>query len=121
VKLQGLDMTRLLTIVIPMLGPFLVWVLFYAVARRNRTRVNSFLTWIKVFRWVAWLAGIALSIFWLVKTQAGQGNTHAVFSWWIVNGFFVFQLGLSFPESWLKSERARIDRLATNDPSIVVG
>jgi hypothetical protein len=102
-------MTRLRIFAIPMFGPFLVWGLVYAIARRSPTRVHSLLTGIRVFRWVGWLAGVALSLFWLVNTQAGLVNTHAVFSWWFVNGFFVFQLGLSFPESWLKSERARID------------
>jgi hypothetical protein len=117
--MQGEEMTRLLTIAIPLLGPFLVWGLLYAVARRSPTRINTLLTWIRVFRWAGWLAGVALSLFWLINTHASM-NPHAVFSWWFVNGFFVFQLGLSFPESWLKSERARINVSAANDGSATV-
>jgi len=100
-----------------MFGPFLVWGLVYATARRSPTRVNGCLKWIKVFRWVGWLAGVALSLFWFVNSHAGLVNTPAVFSWWFVNAFFIFQLGLSFPESWLKSERARIDDSTASDGS----
>ena len=105
-------MARLLITAIPIFSPFLVWGLVYAAARRSSTRVDSLLRIIRAFRWVGYLAGIALSLFWLIGTHA---DMHGSFNWWAVSGFFVFQLGLSFPESWLKSERARIDCSAAND------
>jgi hypothetical protein len=42
---------------------------------------------------------------------------HDMFRFLLVIGFFSFQLGLSFPQSWLKSERARIDAAAVSKNS----
>ncbi len=99
-------MAGLLTIAIPIFGPFLIWGPIYAAVRRSPTRIDSLLKLIRVFRWVGYLAGVVLSLFWFVGTYA---DTHTGLRLWSFFGFFTFQLGLAFPESWLKSKRPRID------------
>jgi hypothetical protein len=74
-------------------SPLIVWLALYMTSRWWSVNLRPVLPWLRALRWVAWGLAIAL----LINHLA---HDHFPISYAIAMGSV--QLGLSFPESWVK-------------------
>jgi hypothetical protein len=83
-------MWKLFAEIVGILGPSVVWFGIWFAAQRKMVKPHSVLGILRACRWIAWIAaGVLLFL-----------SIHLDRTYWAA--IFLFSLGLSFPESWLR-------------------
>jgi uncharacterized protein involved in cysteine biosynthesis len=85
-------------------APFVVWLLLYLASHWWSADLRPASSWLRVLRWLTWIAGLALML-------VSLAPNHLLFSYGAA--ISSFSMGLSFPEDWVK-RRLAPDSLKTS-------
>lgn len=86
-----LQLSKLLIIIIALLGPYILWAVVFAAAKRNLFALKSMLRVLSVLHWLLVIVAAVLLL-------AFFGQPPSRYGW----GALISGFGLMWPEQWLK-------------------
>ncbi|MGD0732961.1 MAG: hypothetical protein ABR956_16975 [Terracidiphilus sp.] len=88
---------------------FFFWLVLYFANPRSQFELKTQITRIRQLRWIAYVAGVAFGLFWLID---GLRSHYWIFGSCLVTA----SLGLEFPAGWLRKRMARTDAQESSLP-----
>jgi len=90
-------------------SPFLFWLVLYFANPLSPDDLKKQIARVKRLRWVLYIAGVALGVFWIVDQMPKN--------YWIFGSAVISaSAGLVFPDTWLKNRLARSEQMGPTAP-----